>query len=71
MNMGWHSLEGMSAPRANFALTVLDNMVYVFGGISGTGSGKESHWPQLVQSITEKYNPNLNKWENIEINNAP
>lgn len=71
MNMGWHSLEGMSAPRANFALTVLDNMVYVYGGISGTGQGKESHFPTLCQTIAERYNPNMNKWENIEINNAP
>lgn len=34
---GWKSLALMKTPRANFACCVFDNLVYVFGGISGRG----------------------------------
>ena len=32
---GWTTLESMKVARSGFALTVVDNMVYVFGGIQG------------------------------------
>jgi N-acetylneuraminic acid mutarotase len=68
---GWKPLESMSTPRANFASIVIDNMVYVYGGIMGRGEGKESHVPQIVNVLAEKYDPKLNKWESIEIKGAP
>merc|ERR1719265_989795 len=41
----WQMLAPMSTARANFAHLVLDNLVYVFGGISATGKGDQSHFP--------------------------
>lgn len=61
----------MKSNRANFAWTVVDNMVYVFGGISDRGpSQEEAHVPQLVSDLCERYDPKLDKWETIKIENA-
>jgi N-acetylneuraminic acid mutarotase len=62
----------MSNRRANFCHIVLDNMVYVFGGISGQSSEKnQEHVPKMPTINAEKYNPITNTWENIEIPNIP
>jgi N-acetylneuraminic acid mutarotase len=61
----------MNSARANFAHCVVNNFVYVFGGIESKGEGKESHIPNIAKNITEKYDINSNKWEIIEIENGP
>lgn len=61
----------MKSPRANFALTTIDNMVYVYGGITARGDGKDSHIPHIATTVCERYDPKLDKWEDFEIKNAP
>jgi len=39
-SFNWKSKASMNSPRANFASMVLDNFVYVFGGIQGRGEGE-------------------------------
>lgn len=63
----WETLDSMNSARANFAHCVVNNFVYVFGGIGSRGEGKESHVPNIVNNVTEKYDINSNKWEIIEI----
>jgi len=67
----WETNKNMSNARANFALVVLDNLVYVFGGIKSKGKGKSSHVPSTVDIITERYDVNSDTWENIAIDGAP
>jgi hypothetical protein len=57
----------MKSPRANFALTVCENLVYVFGGISARES---IHRPTITSTICEKYDPNTDKWDEHEIKGA-
>jgi N-acetylneuraminic acid mutarotase len=57
----------MKCSRSNFALTVVDNMVYVFGGIQNKGSG---HAPIMPSIVAEKYDPIQDKWETVEIAGA-
>jgi hypothetical protein len=48
----------MSIERANFCHLVIDNMVYVFGGISGKSKDKKnSHIPIISDPNTERYDP--------------
>jgi hypothetical protein len=48
----------MVSSRANFAIQVIKNTVYVFGGIqSGNGSVKEAWRPSLATHVIEKYMP--------------
>lgn len=61
----------MQNQRANFALCQIDNFVYVFGGLQSSGKGKNKHIPQLVSTLTEKYCATTDKWEAIQIANAP
>lgn len=64
----WAQLSSMQSARANFAFAVVDNLVYVFGGVSGTGDGPDkAHIPQLVSNLCERYDPKLDKWETIQI----
>lgn len=67
---GWQTLASMNSARANFAHVVLDNLVYVFGGISGRGTGQAAHQPVLASVIAEKYDPAADKWEAIEVQGA-
>ena len=60
----------MKENRANFGLTVCGNIVYVFGGISGRGEGKESHFPTMAKTI-EGYDPTNDAWMPFEIEGAP
>ena len=61
----WETNKNMNNARANFALIVLDNLIYVFGGIKSKGKGKSSHVPSTVDIITERYDINTDSWENI------
>jgi len=38
----WENLQPMKDSRANFAYTVVDNNLYVFGGIGGQGLTPEN-----------------------------
>ena len=57
----WEMSADMHEARSNFAATVIDNFVYVFGGISGK---TETHTPVIAKSI-ECYDPNTNLWHEI------
>jgi len=51
---------------------VLDNLVYVFGGISGTVDEKKNkHVPKIAELNCERYNPKSDVWESFEIPNIP
>jgi N-acetylneuraminic acid mutarotase len=60
----------MNQARACFASLVVDNLIYVYGGISGQGTGKEAHYPTIANPPVERYNPINDKWEVLEIQNA-
>ncbi len=51
----WNDCKPMKEARSNFAATVIDNLVYVYGGISGrkNGSGEGKHYPQMVSKAIE------------------
>lgn len=67
----WKDCAPMSAPRANFALIALKNMIYAYGGISGSDSGAKSHYPTLADPIVERYVVASDSWEAIAVNRAP
>ena len=69
--VSWQMLSPMIKARANFAHCVVDNLVFVFGGISGNGKGKQSHFPVLASPAIERYSPATDKWEEINIEGAP
>lgn len=58
--------------RANFSHLVLDNFVYIFGGISGNVDAKNStHCPKMPTINAERYDPATDNWENFEIPDIP
>ena len=62
----------MNSRRANFCHVVLDNLVYVFGGISGSiddKSGKNA--PKMATINAERYDPVKDIWDQYEIENIP
>ena len=62
----------MSVERACFSHIVIDNKVYVFGGISGNSKVKKNtHAPIISEPNTERYDPVLNKWDTIVIKDSP
>ena len=68
----WTSCAPMSVERACFSQIVIDNKVYVFGGISGNSKTKKNtHVPIISEPNTERYDPKLDKWEKIEIKDSP
>ena len=75
-NKKWIDYEDLICARANFGLIVLDNLVYVFGGISKAvlpqkDSKSEPYIPVMSGPAVECFNPKLNKWSEIKINNMP
>lgn len=60
----------MKHPRSNFAAISIGATAYVFGGISGNDL-VTTHAPLLVEDVIERYIAKDNKWEVVEIQNAP
>ena len=72
MKFEWENCKNMNCRRANFCHLVLDNKVYVFGGIGGNSSEKnQEHIPKMPAVNAEKYDPVSNVWEKIEIPHIP
>lgn len=63
----WKNLSPMKSARANFASLVIDNKIYVYGGISES----KDHKPVLANPICEVYDPSNNSWTEVAIPNAP
>lgn len=61
----------MRSPRSNFALIALSNYVYVYGGISGASTGDAAHHPTIAMPLIERYMPQSDRWDTIEIKQAP
>ena len=75
-NKKWIDCEDLICSRANFGLIVLDNLVYAFGGISKAvlpekNKKCEPYLPVMSDPVLECYNPKVNKWTEIKINNMP
>ncbi len=60
----------MNVERALFSHIVIDNKVYVYGGISGD-SNYNTKSPIVSKPNTERYDPKLDKWETIIIEDSP
>ena len=67
----WTRCADMSSARSNFAVLNFRNTVYVFGGIQGAGAEGEPHRPVIVEHTIERYLPQIDRWEDIKIPNAP
>lgn len=68
----WNTCQSMSVERACFSHLVIDNKVYVFGGIQGNSKEKKNkHIPIISNPNTERYDPKLDKWETIIIKDSP
>lgn len=63
----WEMKAEMKQARANFSTCVINNLVYVFGGISGA---KENYKPIISDSV-EVFDLLINVWSEIRIKNAP
>ena len=62
----------MHSRRANFSHIVMDNKVYVFGGISGNVDDKKNfHAPKMATVNAERYDPVTDVWEKYEIPDIP
>lgn len=67
----WESLAPMKEARANFMLTVVDNKVYVYGGIKGNSTeAGQTHLPELNEVLCEVYDPVENTWTEVTIENG-
>ena len=71
LNNEWVACAPMQNKRSNFAHCLMDNMVYVFGGISGTDVKARTHYPVLAALNCERYDPKQDKWQEFEIKHAP
>lgn len=67
----WEKCKPMASCRANFALTVCKNTVFVFGGIQSGSRAAEPQRPLLTNQLIEKYMPQEDLWMTMEIKNAP
>lgn len=57
----------MTQGRCLFAATVLNNFIYVYGGIASS----KKNMPTLVDKLIERYDVVQNKWATVNIENAP
>ena len=61
----------MNSPRSNFSITVLNNLVYVFGGFSGSSKVGDP-WRPTMGTTLERLNPSSSDtWLEISIQNIP
>ena len=67
----WQTCAPMECSRSSFAMIGLRNYIYVYGGISGAGTGEQSHFPQLVSATVECYTIANDSWETMTLNTAP
>jgi len=67
----WQVCQPMKSARANFAIQVIKNTVYVFGGVSKNASGDEFWRPELTKNVIERYLPEENVWLEMTIPNTP
>ena len=67
----WQGLAPMKCARASFAHLVLDNKVYVFGGIGGSQEEQINEsaiiTPVLSSPIAEVYDPIEDTWEEVKL----
>jgi len=49
----------------------LNNYLYVYGGISGSGQGEQAHYPTLASVNIECYTVADDSWASVTINTAP
>ncbi|KAL1462179.1 hypothetical protein MTO96_027194 [Rhipicephalus appendiculatus] len=57
----WTSLPNMYTPRSNFAIAIIDNLVFAIGGFNG----------QSTTNLVECYDPSTNQWcEATDMNEA-
>lgn len=67
----WESCSPMKSERSNFASIVVNNLIYVFGGISGKQAQPKTPSPQISLPLIEQYDPSSDKWTEIKIQNTP
>lgn len=67
----WQECAQMQSARSNFAMIALRNYIYVYGGISGSGTGSQSHHPILSEVVIERYLIAGDSWETVQVNMAP
>ena len=68
----WEIAAPMRTARANFAVQVIANTVYVFGGVQANSPGTDEPWrPNLALNVIERYLPQENVWMEHKITNAP
>lgn len=67
----WTDLKPMSTARTSFAHTVIDNKVYVFGGISAKQeveiNGSKIMAPVMSTPVSEVYDPVSDTWEEVKL----
>jgi len=67
----WQSMAPMQSARSNFAMIAMKNFIYVYGGISGAGTGESLHVPTLSAVVIERYVIAGNNWETVQVNSVP
>ena len=61
----------MNQPRSNFSITVLNNVVYAFGGFAGQNLAGLPWKPKMSLSL-ERLSPNQSDtWQIVEVENIP
>ena len=71
MTSEWQTCAPMQSSRSNFAMIALKNFIYVYGGVSGAGSGETVHHPQLSAIVIERYVIAGNNWETVQVSSVP
>lgn len=67
----WEVCKPMASARSNFAMIALKHFIYVYGGISGSGTADKSHHPVLAEATIECYTIASDSWETIKVAMAP
>ena len=67
----WQVCASMQSARSNFAMIALRNFIYVYGGISGSGTGENLHHPVLSAVVIERYVIAGDNWETVQVSSVP